>query len=46
MCVLPQKKRLQTDAFYYVHPKGLEPLSQEPESCILSVELRVRSAQR
>ena len=25
-----------------VHPKGIEPLSKEPESFILSIELRVQ----
>ena len=25
----------------YLHPKGIEPLSQEPESYVISITLRV-----
>lgn len=28
-------------AWLKVHPEGIEPSSQEPESCILSIELQV-----
>lgn len=28
-------------AWLKVHPEGIEPTSQEPESCILSIELQV-----
>ena len=27
-------------AWLKVHPEGIEPSSQEPESCILSIELQ------
>lgn len=31
-------------AFFFVHPKGFEPLSLVPETNILSIELRVPEA--
>ncbi len=34
-------KYLLRGILFYVHPKGIEPLLQDPQSCVLSVERRV-----
>ena len=38
---LEKQKRLRNSTFSSFHPEGIEPPSQEPESYVISITLRV-----
>ena len=38
---LEKQKRLRNSTFFSFHPEGIEPPSQEPESYVISITLRV-----